>query len=58
MTRLKGWEAIDYASENKLTLNKYADPFEGPREGLTPFEATRVAMEDPSLIYIDIEGRA
>lgn len=53
--RLIGWEAIEHASENELTLSKYADPIEDARDGLTPFEACGVAMEDPNLIYVDVE---
>lgn len=52
---LTGNEAIEYAEDNGLTLNKYADPVEGAREGLGLDEARKVAAEDPSLIYINIE---
>jgi hypothetical protein len=53
-TRLKGSDAIDYASSHDLTLNKYNDPTEDAREGLTPDEARAIAREDQSLIYIDV----
>jgi hypothetical protein len=52
--RLQGREAIDYAEANDLLLNKYADPIEEHREGLTIAEANAVAREDPALIYFDI----
>ena len=51
---LTGTEAIDYARKNDLTLNKYADPTEDARSGLTPEEAEDVAAEDPSLIWLEI----
>lgn len=55
--RMTGHEAIQYAQRYGLTLNKYADPVEGPREGLSVEEARDVAREDPSLIYVDVPGR-
>jgi len=54
MTRLTGYEAIEYAEANNLTLNKYNDPVEDAREGLTPDEARKIASEDPGLIHIEI----
>jgi hypothetical protein len=54
MKKLTGIEAIDYARENDLTLNKYADPTEEARTGLSIEEAEEVATEDPSLIWIEI----
>ena len=51
---LNGQIAIDLARLNGLTLNKYADPIEDARTGLTPEEAQVIAREDPRLIYIDI----
>lgn len=49
---LEGREAIAYAAEHGLTLAKHADAVEDGREGLTVDEATEIADEDPSLIYI------
>lgn len=54
MTRLTAHDAIEYAAAHDLTLNKYADPTEGAREGLTVDEAREIAAEDPSLIYVDV----
>jgi hypothetical protein len=54
MKRLTGIEAIEHAETKGLTLNKYTDPVEEAREGLTPEEARRIAKEDPSLIYLDV----
>jgi len=48
---LTGHDAIDYAVAHHLPLNKYTDPTEGAREGLTVEEARRIAAEDPSLIW-------
>ena len=50
-----GHNAIEYAKAAGLTLNKYADPTEGAREGLTVVEAREVAAEDPSLIWVAVE---
>ncbi len=55
-TRLRGYEAIEYAEAHDLTLGKYADPIEDAREGLHPDEAREIAQEDPSLIYLDIRN--
>lgn len=50
---LSGYEAIEYAEANGLTLNKYNDPTEDAREGLTVAEARKIAAEDASLIWVD-----
>lgn len=55
MTTISGYDAIEYAKENGLTLNKYSDPIEDAREGLSPDEARKIAREDPSLIWIEAE---
>ena len=49
---LIGGAAIDYAELHGLQLSKYADPIEGHRADLDPDAARKIAMEDPSLIYI------
>ena len=36
-----------------MTLSKYADPIEEAREGLSVEDASKVAQEDPGLIYIE-----
>jgi hypothetical protein len=51
--KLTGIEAIEYAEANGLTLNKYNDPTEDAREGLTPEEARKIAREDSGLIYVE-----
>lgn len=56
ITKLTGYAATDAAESNpELRLNKYADPTEGPREGLSLDEALEVAEEDPSLIWAEAE---
>ena len=51
---ITGQSAIAHAEQNGLTLNKYADPIEEAREGLTIDEASEVAREDASLIWISV----
>lgn len=51
--KLSGHEAIDYAEAHSLTLNKYTDPQEGAKDGLTVAEAREIAQEDASLIYLE-----
>ncbi len=47
------------ARERNLTLNKYADPTEGAREGLTVAEAEEIASIDwRDLIVTDEDGRS
>jgi hypothetical protein len=53
-TIITGYNAIEYAEKNGVTLSKYDDPIEGAREGLTIEEAISIAREDPGLIYIEI----
>ena len=38
-----------------MGLNKYSDPIEDAREGLTVEEAREIAREDPGLIYLEVE---
>lgn len=52
--KLTGYAAITYAEySGQLTLNKYADPIEDAREGLSVEEARKIALEDPALIWIE-----
>lgn len=51
--RLHGSEAIEYAIENGLNLNKYADPTEDATYGLSISEARAIAQEDPGLIWVE-----
>lgn len=53
--RIIGHDAIRYAEARGVTLNKYTDPIEEARAGLSVEEARQIAAEDPSLIYVDAE---
>lgn len=52
--RLTGFNAIEFAEKQSLSLNKLADDIDGPAEGLTVAEAEAIATEDESLIYLDV----
>jgi len=54
---VRGTEAIELAEAAGLQLHKHADPTEGARE-LSLDEAREVAKEDPSLVYVAVEGRS
>jgi hypothetical protein len=56
-TTLTGREAIAYAREHGLGVQKYADPTEGARE-VTPEEAGQIAREDPSLLWVEVQQYA
>lgn len=51
--RITGLDAIEHAELHGLKLNKYADPTEDAREGLTVDEARDIAAEDASLIWVE-----
>jgi hypothetical protein len=51
---IRGADAIEYAERNGLTLNKYADPIEDARDGVTIEDAVDIMHVDPSLIYLQI----
>lgn len=54
MSKLTGWEAIEYKKSNPdAELNKYNDPIEEERFDLSFEEAEDVAREDPSLIWAE-----
>ena len=52
--RLTGFQAIDYAEQEGLTLNKAADNIDEGRAGLSVAEAEALASEDPNLIWIEV----
>ncbi len=52
--RLTGFQAIDYAEQEGLTLNKAADRIDEGRSGLTVAEAEAIASEAPNLIWIEV----
>ena len=54
--RLTGYAAIGAAERTGGKLHKYTDPIEDARDDISIEDAREVAREDPSLIYIDVEG--
>jgi hypothetical protein len=52
--RLTGFQAIDYAEQEGMTLNKSADRIDEARTGLSVAEAEAIAAEDPNLIWIEV----
>ena len=49
---LVGHAAIEYAEQHDLLLNKFADPTEDARKGLTVNEAREIARDDDGLIWV------
>jgi hypothetical protein len=56
MLTITGTAAITYASAHWHTLSTCADPVSAAREGVSIEEARSIAREDPSLVYITIDG--
>jgi hypothetical protein len=54
--RLKGFEAIEYAEQRGLLLNKHPDSITGPRVDLSVAEATGIAEDDEDLIWLDVDA--
>ena len=52
--KLTGFEAIEYAEKEGLSLNKAADRVDDEQTGLTIAEAEAIAAEDPDLIWIRV----
>ena len=52
--KLTGFEAIEYAEKEGLSLNKAADRVDDEQTGLTIAEAEAIATEDPDLIWIRV----
>jgi hypothetical protein len=52
--RLTGFEAIDYAEQEGMTLNKAADAIDEARGALSVAEAQAIAVEDPGLIWLEV----
>jgi hypothetical protein len=50
--RLTGFEAIEFAEKEGLTLNKAADSIDDAVEGLTIAEAEALATDDPDSIWL------
>lgn len=54
MSKLVGWDAIRWATENGRRLQKYTDPIEEARSDISVADAASVAMFDPSLIWVEV----
>jgi hypothetical protein len=52
--RLKGFDAIVYAEEQGLPLNRFPGPTNEARTGLSVAEAEAIATDDEDLIYLDV----
>ena len=52
--KLTGFEAIEFAEKEGLTLNKAGDPIDGPVQGLTIAEAEALAANDPASVWLEI----
>jgi len=52
--RLTGFEAIEYAEQEGLTLHKSADAIDEAAENLSIAEAEAIADVDPDLIWLDV----
>jgi hypothetical protein len=55
--RLTGFDAIAYAEQEGLLLNKAPDRIDDASVGLTVAEAEAVASEDPGLIWVEVPDR-
>jgi hypothetical protein len=53
--RLTGFDAIEFAEKEGLTLNKHPDSIQGPHQGLSIAEAEAIATEDASLIWLEVD---
>jgi len=52
--RLSGFDAIEFAEKEGLTLNKSADSIDDGASGLTVAEAEAIADDHPELIWVDV----
>jgi hypothetical protein len=52
--RLSGFDAIEYAEKEGLTLNKTADSIDDGASGLSVAEAEAIADDHPELIWVDV----
>jgi hypothetical protein len=51
--KITGFEAIEFAELEGMTLNKAADHIDGPAVGLSPAEAEAIAADRPELIWLE-----
>lgn len=54
MTTIVGAKAIEMAAKHGLPINKFEDPTEVARFGISADDARAIAAEDPSLIWVEI----
>jgi hypothetical protein len=52
--KLTGFDEIQFAEREGLTLNKDADRIDGPAAGLSIAEAEAIATDRPELIWLDV----
>ncbi|HEY2838056.1 MAG TPA: hypothetical protein VGJ26_02825 [Pirellulales bacterium] len=52
--KLIGFEAIEFADQEGLTLNKAADAIDGAANGLNVAEAEAIAVDRPELIWLEV----
>ena len=52
--RLRGFDAIEFAEKEGLSLNKAEDAIDGPAHGLSIAEAEAIAADNPELIWVDV----
>ena len=52
--RLTGFDAIEFAEREGLTLNKKADRIDEELTGMTVAEAEAIATDRPDLIWLDV----
>ncbi len=52
--RLTGFDAIQFAEQEGLTLNKTGDHIDGPAVGLSIAEAEAIATDSPELIWLEV----
>lgn len=54
LVRLFGFEAIEFAAVEGLTLHKSADSIDGPAANLSVAEAEAIASDRPDLIWLEV----
>jgi len=52
--KLRGFEAIQFAEQEGLALNKDADTIDQAATGLTVAEAEAIAVDSPELIWLEV----
>lgn len=52
--KLTGFDAIEFAEREGLTLNKKSDSIDPEAQGLTIAEAEAIAVDNPELIWLSV----